>query len=242
MRLPTFVPTSHRVTESQSRTHISLALRLRVSAASLIVAVAVLATPAAAAEIGPDMRVVIRTYDNAGLPPADLRTATETASRILKASGIDMAWHGCDVALVRNAAHPCAAPLRANEIAVRIVRLATDAGYRGDLPLGYSLVDTDSRSGTLATIYIDRVAWLSGAAGVESPLLLGRAFAHEVGHLLLGTNGHSDTGLMRAVWSCASLQRNIRRDWLFSPGDSRAMRQAVRLRAVPQMARLGLGD
>ena len=47
---------------------------------------------------------------------------------------------------------------------------------------------------------------------------------------------------MRAVWSRDTLKRNTRRDWLFAPGDARAMRQAVRLRAVPMLARLGIGD
>jgi hypothetical protein len=209
--------------------------------ALLVVAVAIAASSASAAEIEPDMRVVIRTYDSAALPVADLQTAVATATGILEASGLEMAWHACEVALVRNAAHPCAAPLGANEIAVRIVRLTTDAGYRGELPLGYSLVDTATRSGTLATIYLDRVAWLSEAAGVDRDVVLGRALAHEVGHLLLGTNAHSHAGLMRAVWSCEALQRNRRRDWLFAPADARAMRQAVRLRAVPRLARLGIG-
>ena len=207
-----------------------------------VLAAVIAASPAFAAETDRDMRVVIRTYDSADLPLAHLEAAVATATRILKASGLEIAWHACEVAFVRNTAHPCAAPLRANEIAVRIVRLTTDAAYRGELPLGYSLVDTATRSGSLATIYIDRVAWLSESAGVERHLVLGRALAHEVGHLLLGTNAHSPKGLMRAVWSCEALQRNIRRDWLFAPSDARAMRQAVRLRAVPQLARLGIGD
>ena len=203
---------------------------------------AIAASSAFAAEIEPDMRVVIRTYDSAGVPVADLESAVATATGILEASGLEMAWHACEVALVRNAVHPCAAPLGANEIAVRIVRLTTDAAYRGELPLGYSLVDTATRSGTLATIYIDRVAWLSEAAGVDRDVVLGRALAHEVGHLLLGTSTHAQAGLMRAVWSCEALQRNVRRDWLFAPADARALRQAVRLRALPQLARLGIGD
>ena len=218
-----------------------MALRLRVSVARFVVAVVVATSLAAAAEIDADMRVVIRTYDSVGLPVADLESAVATATGILEASGLEMAWHACEVALVRNTAHPCATPLGANEIAVRIVRLTTEAGYRGELSLGYSLVDTATRSGALATIYIDRVAWLSEAAGVDRHVVLGRALAHEVGHLLLGTNAHSQAGLMRAVWSCKALQRNVRRDWLFAPVDARAMRQAVRLRAVPQLARLGIG-
>ena len=202
----------------------------------------IVAPLASAAEIDPDMRVVIRTYNSTDLPAADLESAVASATAILKASGLATGWHACEPALVLNAEHPCATPLRANEIAVRIVRLTTRADYRGELPLGYSLVDTATRSGSLATIYMDRVTWLAEAAGVDGRLVLGRAIAHEVGHLLLGTNAHSESGLMRAVWSCDALKRNTGRDWLFAPGDARAMRQAVRLRAVPMLARLGIGD
>jgi hypothetical protein len=212
---------------------------LRASVASLIM---LAGASAAAAEIDSDLRVVVRTYDGADVVGNQLAPAVATATRILAASGIELTWHNCEVAFVRTAAHPCAAPLGANEIAVRIVPLETDSGYRGELPLGSSLVDTRTRSGSLATIYIDRVRWLSQAAGVDASLVLGRALAHEVGHLLLGTNAHSPSGLMRAVWSCESLRRNIRGDWLFAPGDSRAVRQAVRLRAIPMLARLRVGE
>ena len=99
---------------------------------------------------------------------------------------------------------------------------------------------TTTRSGALATIYIDRVTWLADSAGVDARLVLGRAIAHELGHLLLGTNAHSDAGLMRAVWSCDALQRNTTVDWLFAPADASAMRQAVHLRSVVRMAGLKL--
>jgi len=38
-------------------------------------------------------------------------------------------------------------------------------------------------------------------AGIDPGALLGRALAHEVGHLLLRSPGHSPGGLMRAVWT-----------------------------------------
>jgi hypothetical protein len=199
-----------------------------------------MAVAAAAAEVGPDLRVVVRMYDKAGLDDEVLRAAVTTAVSILDATGLELTSYDCDVASAHTAAHPCSAPPGVNEIAVRIVRVAAEIAYRGELPLGYSLVDTGARSGTLATLYADRVSWLSQAAGVEMPLLLGRALAHEVGHLLLGTNRHNHSGLMRPLWSCDSLRRNQPRDWLFAPADATAMRQAVRLRATPMLARLGL--
>ena len=208
----------------------------------VLVTMTIFGTAAAAADVDPDMRVVIRTYNAARLAEADVESAMATATSILKASELALTWRGCEDGYVRNPAHPCAAPLGVNEIAVRIVRMTTDAGYRGELSLGYSLVDTATHSGKLATIYLDRVAWLANAAGVDPTTLLGRAIAHELGHLLLGTNAHSDSGLMRALWSCADLQRNDGSDWVFAPADAQALHQAIHLREVMRMARVRLGD
>jgi hypothetical protein len=146
-------------------------------------------------------------------------------------------WHACEAAFVRNPEHRCSAPLGSNEIAVRFVRMRTDMSSRGDLPLGYSLVDAKTRSGALATIFMDRVLWLADAAKIDARPLLGRAIAHEVGHLLLGTNAHTGTGLMRAVWSCDSLRLNNPDDWAFEPRDVGTMKQAIRLRAQRQLAK-----
>src|SRR5262249_54227570 len=82
-------------------------------------------------------------------------------------------------------------------------------------------------AGTLATIYADRVAWLAGEAGADMPTLLGFAIAHEIGHLPLGTNAHSGTGLMRALWSRAQLRRNDTADWLFGRSEAARMRSSV---------------
>jgi hypothetical protein len=52
--------------------------------------------------------------------------------------------------------------------------------------------------GTHAQVFYDRV----GQTVTPSlfPTLLGYVLAHEIGHLLEGTNGHSDRGVMKACW------------------------------------------
>ena len=54
------------------------------------------------------------------------------------------------------------------------------------------------RTGVLATIFVDSVELIASLSEIDATLLLGRAIAHELGHLLLGTNAHSVRGLMRA--------------------------------------------
>jgi hypothetical protein len=48
--------------------------------------------------------------------------------------------------------------------------------------------------------------------------------AHEIGHLLLGANSHSRTGIMRAFWSGDDLTLAARAYLLFTPGQSRQMK------------------
>jgi hypothetical protein len=91
--------------------------------------------------------------------------------------------------------------LAGTEISVRLARLPAEPNGHGMLQLGYSLVNTQAGAGTLATMFVDRVEWLASQAGADAATVLGFAIAHEIGHLLLGTNAHAASGLMRAVWS-----------------------------------------
>jgi hypothetical protein len=92
------------------------------------------------------------------------------------------------------------------------------------LPLGDALVDTGTRSGVFATIYLDRVAMLAAAGSMDMRLLLGYAIAHEIGHLLIGSNAHSPTGLMRSMWKSGELKRYRTGDWMFTTEDIAAIR------------------
>jgi hypothetical protein len=60
--------------------------------------------------------------------------------------------------------------------------------------------------------------------------ILGHVMVHEIGHLLLGTNSHSASGIMRAQWRNAELLSAGKGALVFAPAQSRRMRQ--RLAAV----------
>jgi hypothetical protein len=53
----------------------------------------------------------------------------------------------------------------------------------------------------LATVYYDRVTWKAGRMGMPTNRLLGRAVAHELGHLLLPPSAHESGGIMREAWN-----------------------------------------
>jgi hypothetical protein len=61
----------------------------------------------------------------------------------------------------------------------------------------------------------------------ETGGLLGRAIAHELGHLLLGTTSHEREGLMRAYWLADEVRRRFTRDWTFSASSILDVRRAA---------------
>ena len=177
--------------------------------------------------------VVVRVYDATGVMAGTNRQALDQARKALEAASIDVIWRMCP-------ANPsCDAPLAPGELAIRIVRAPIPPRYAGTLPLGDAMIDTRARSGVLATVYIDRIEWLAREAGADSRALLGRAIAHELGHLLLATTTHGPVGLMRAYWSQDEVRRGRPRDWSFAPTELTAIRR--RAEALERNARLAWG-
>jgi hypothetical protein len=174
----------------------------------------------------------VRVYDNTQLPPDQLTAALDSAGDVLASIGLAVQWHGCSTAArVASESRPtlerapwCGEPLAMNELALRVVHAPTSLDYRGQLPLGDSLIDQRLGIGVLATIYFERVEWLARAADVPVTPLLARAIAHEIGHLLLGSPHHASTGLMRPVWRREDLQHEQPDDWKFTAADANAIR------------------
>jgi hypothetical protein len=177
---------------------------LRASAAAWIAVTALLTTSSESPAAG---RLVVRTYNNARVTAAELTEARGVASAILEGARLQTVWRDCATAACDDAPGP-------RELIVRIV--AAPQGIVAD-SLGCALIDLQDGAGTLATIYSDRINVVAFRTGVNAGTLLGRAVAHEIGHLLLGTARHSASGLMRALWSDRELQRPGRADWTFGP-------------------------
>jgi len=182
-------------------------------------------------------RVVVRVYET-GIGDVALRTAAiHAASSIVEQAGILVEWYDC----TDNGRRPvCQDARRSGNFIARIMpTLAPSAplrkfsvealGAQGDSepPLGVAVVDPDTHAGKMATVFHDQVESVARRTGVARSELLGRALAHEVGHLLLGVRGHSRTGIMRAVWTDDELTRDRPDDWVFAPVDSQRLQQTV---------------
>jgi hypothetical protein len=204
-----------------------MASSLPLAGIGTLVSAAPRAAPAAAAAAIILDRLVIRMYDNAGLTTRERARAMSRADAILRRADVDVEWIDCPARKFGRPSPICDLPPARDELVVRLV-VAPKGGNEGSkwLALGYSLIDTTAGTGTLATIYLDRVTGLAGVAGLEVATVLARALAHEIGHLVLGSNDHSDAGIMRETWTTAQLTSAKPQDWLFLPAEAERLRQA----------------
>jgi hypothetical protein len=207
---------------------------------SCVVVISVLQVPVFAAETL-WTEVTVRVYDNTGATEAERRPSLVIAASIVSAASVELVWRTCaEPATPASPAETkhrsaCQLPLAPGELAVRIMRSgAVEDGTRRELPLGDAMINSQTGSGVLATVYIDRVNWMAERAGVDAHALLGRAIAHELGHLLMATAAHGPNGLMRPVWSQSEVRRRQIDDWVFRPREIAAIKaraQTLLLRA-----------
>jgi hypothetical protein len=188
-------------------------------AAAVVCALVLIAlrSPASAQTVaGP---VAVRVYDFSALDNA-IRTRAATEARAIVAdAGVNADWRDCSQRRGCTGAR--------GELIVRIIRENGGRAAESRRTLGYSVIDIAAGTGTLATIYINRVEDTARQAGFDLALLLGRAIAHEIGHLIMRTNDHGDEGLMRAIWTEQELSRNQPEDWTFASPDRSHIRAAL---------------
>jgi hypothetical protein len=176
-----------------------------------------------------DATVTIRTFDYTAIAGGELAAARTEAGRILQRAGITVYWIDCRVP-GDDAGASCTEPLvPARDL---MLRLVDRTPARGDAPriaaLGESMVDREERRGVLMTVDVFPIRTVAERAATRVPVLLGRAIAHEIGHLLLGSAEHARLGLMRAVWSHDELRGAKPASWGFSSREAAQMRQTLR--------------
>lgn len=191
--------------------------------------------------VGLAATIFIRSYNNFGVPAPDLAAAREHAQNIFQEAGLNIVWADCWVGDRRQpvvAAPRCQEPV-AGDIVLRLQKTKEIDGSKF-VSMGFSLVGTPETSPFLATVYVDRAESVAKGAGVDPRRVLGLAMAHEIGHVLLNSNSHAPSGLMRADWSRTELRRKDPIAWrLLDSEAARAYASALQRQAPapPQLAR-----
>ena len=176
--------------------------------------------------VGLAATIFIRTFNNVGVPAADLAAAREHAAAVLREAGLNIVWGNCWVTDRR----PADAPARCEEPVGGdiVLRLQNTNGTDRSrfVSMGFSLVGTEVAP-FLATVYVDRARSVAKGASIDTRRVLGLAMAHEIGHVLLNSNSHAPSGLMRADWSRHELRRQDPAAWTFADADAARVRSAA---------------
>jgi hypothetical protein len=184
---------------------------------------------------GDSSTLIIRVYDTTDTASNVRSEAIRTAAEIVEETGVQVEWRDC----TSTSTEPFCQDVRPGRgLIVRIMPEVTpSASFRGSalqlrtlpgrsLQLGVAVINPVTLSGEMATIFQEEVRAVARRSGVNDAKLLGRAVAHEVGHLLLRAREHSATGIMRGAWSLEELTTDRPEDWQFAPTDRERLRQA----------------
>jgi hypothetical protein len=179
-------------------------------------------------------RLTVSVYNDAKVPASAIASAEAVASRVFGQAGLEVNWIHCESSGNHVVGSPaCIETAYPTHLHVRIIAHPRQA-KRGTFGMSYLSADG---VGCQSDIFFARIAEMNSGSVEEMGQLLGHVMAHEIAHLLLGTNSHSLNGIMRAHWHGEELQRIRQGTLLFT----RAQEQMMRARLAPA-ERHSLGD
>ncbi len=179
-------------------------------------------------------QIAVSVYDDAGVPRDTLASAEGQATKIFQRAGLDVSWLTC----VRTNNASCATAF--NEIGgpVHLVLRITPnvASSTSDTALGVAYLASDG-TGRYGDVFWKRAQDLRRNSKVDLASILASVMAHEVGHLLLGSNAHAISGIMQAHWERGELRRISMGSLLFLPEQGKRMRARMTQREHLLMSR-----
>lgn len=181
------------------------------------------------------LQLTVRVYIYALVSQHEMATAKHVATRIYQGVGINLIWVDCPMTQPASQLNPaCVAPHSSAEIYLNIVPDLAEGPRVGKYAMGYAVATPPHRGMFASVSYARACKQLLDTPGLTLGQLLGHGIAHEIGHLLLGTNSHSDSGLMSARWTAPELKLAAYMQLLFSDEQAAEIRRDVRARISEQ--------
>jgi hypothetical protein len=175
----------------------------------------------------------VQFYDLVNLPRGVAAAARDQLSHIFALAGTEIDWvealsagpeafevdfSGYSMKKALCAGLPPSACLR-----IRIIG-RSPPGLRAPA-LGYAL--PCAKYGIHATIFYNRVEELARASESSLGVILGHVMAHELGHLLLRSEEHSATGVMRKSWTRSDVRAALTGAMSFTAYEAARIREAL---------------
>jgi hypothetical protein len=176
-------------------------------------------------------QLTVFVTDGAGASEHLIADAERGATRVFHQAGVDVEWVNCGLGPERPADSRCDTPMMAADLVVRIVPRART------LPQGiFGVSFLANGTGAYADVFLDHIRGLLEVdKQVSLAAILGDVMAHELGHLLLGSNAHSRDGIMQAHWEPEQVHRISTGQMLFTA--EQALRMRTRITSLRKASR-----
>jgi len=161
------------------------------------------------------VRLNVSVYNDARVAQPMLKKAEFVAAKVLRRADVYVNWENCSD-------YACNHPDR--RLSLRITP-NTIRSMQASI-FGVAFLSSDGR-GRYADVFYSRVLQLHNDNGVSLPEVLGCVMAHELGHLLLGSNAHSTIGIMQRQWRATELNQLQRGALLFTTEQAIKMQQRM---------------
>jgi hypothetical protein len=185
-------------------------------------------------EVVPDPNPTIRVgvVDSTSVSPAILGEAEHEAGRILSKAGLRTVWVNCSRGHSTPGPQDPCQKLEATDIWLRLLSEPTQNELQ-DTVFGFAVVPV------VATVYYEAVRHAkSDGTEFDIPIILGCVIVHEIGHLLLGSNSHSSSGVMKPRWERKQFRQAMTGILLFTPQQAKHIQAEAQTRMRVQTARI----
>lgn len=183
----------------------------------------------------PTAEITIRIRDYAHSEPLIRQHAEQVAGEILQKAGVATRWIDCPVGSPDIGA--CASPVSTLDFFVNLLpESMSDHLHLPGGVLGSAIEGSGKSFGFIASVFYDVARDRAADRQLDFGELLGDAIAHELGHLLLGTNSHSGRGLMCAFWSGNQFRLVAQGGLAFSEPEEKRIRAAMNARSLASTA------
>ena len=198
---------------------------------------------ATSSETSPAITIYVHNY--AGVSPKTLTEAEDVATGIFRKAGLEARWVDTGPNAEKNAVnsneHP-ALTLADIQLSILSRKMSDRFGLPNNVMGLAPGMGPDREMVYVSGSRVDAFYWKMLSAHGNGPTapqvskaqILGHAIAHEVGHLLLNLQVHSERGIMRGEWGPAEMWDAAYGMLLFTPEQAELLRADVRRRSEKQ--------
>ena len=166
--------------------------------------------------------IFVLVYNYAHLSTETLDQVRDRAGLIFQKAGVEVEWADCPLKDEDPSLYPgCPAVINRAHVSIRIFPQTAARIQEG----GEAFV-----AARIANVYWNRVESQAQMLKLPALRLMSHTVAHELGHLLLGSNSHSPAGIMTARWDTQVLTRMCQEGLYFNNQQSEVIRSELRKR------------